>query len=386
MMSVPIASDKVFDAVARFSDPSRRRARAAHRSRGHERPAGRERRAPGGRRGPSHVHLPLAVRLPRRRGDREPAAARAAVADPWFAEWRAVEAEHLVEIGDAFAPAPMLTAELAAAELVGLDRLREFGAAAVRRAATRWPGLRRRIRCGSRRSATRSCSRCRCRASSGARSSSAAATASCSSPSGAHRRAVVLPDSLRRREVGAARLVDERLEVEFPRRRVRGARAGGGLMALRDPGAPAPQPALRGRRPGRPRSAAVRRPRCGPGATTAGTTGPTIRSSACPTTRSPARPASAVGPFVAALHRGGTRGGGAPRERGARAHARRQGRRRRVRADPRGAASGVRRRARRPTSRSPDAGCRRADRTAIPEPRPASGARRAPRVQNIDVE
>ena len=38
---------------------------------------------------------------------------------------------------------------------------------------------------------------------------------------GAYRRAVVLPDSLQRRDVGAARLVDERLEVEFPRRRAR---------------------------------------------------------------------------------------------------------------------------------------------------------------------
>ena len=32
---------------------------------------------------------------------------------------------------------------------------------------------------------------------------------------GPHRRAVVLPDSLRRRDVGAARLVDDRLLVEF---------------------------------------------------------------------------------------------------------------------------------------------------------------------------
>lgn len=47
----------------------------------------------------------------------------AAVRDPWFAQWRRTHDELLSTIGDAFAPLPMLRAELAAEEVVGLDRL-----------------------------------------------------------------------------------------------------------------------------------------------------------------------------------------------------------------------------------------------------------------------
>lgn len=49
------------------------------------------------------------------------------VTDPWFAGWRASQADHLVEIDEGFAPLPILRAELAREELVGLDRLRRFG-------------------------------------------------------------------------------------------------------------------------------------------------------------------------------------------------------------------------------------------------------------------
>ena len=51
------------------------------------------------------------------------------VTDPWFERWREVQAEHLATIQSSFAPLPVLRAELAGDELVGLDRLREFGAA-----------------------------------------------------------------------------------------------------------------------------------------------------------------------------------------------------------------------------------------------------------------
>jgi arsenite-transporting ATPase len=51
------------------------------------------------------------------------------VADPWFDRWRELHAEHLATIEAGFAPLPILRAELAADELVGPDRLREFGAA-----------------------------------------------------------------------------------------------------------------------------------------------------------------------------------------------------------------------------------------------------------------
>jgi arsenite/tail-anchored protein-transporting ATPase len=50
------------------------------------------------------------------------------VTDPWFERWRELHAEHLAAIESSFAPLPVLRAELAADELVGIDRLRAFGA------------------------------------------------------------------------------------------------------------------------------------------------------------------------------------------------------------------------------------------------------------------
>ncbi len=49
------------------------------------------------------------------------------VTDPWFAQWKELHATHLAAIEEGFAPLPVLRAELAAEELVGLDRLRSFG-------------------------------------------------------------------------------------------------------------------------------------------------------------------------------------------------------------------------------------------------------------------
>jgi arsenite/tail-anchored protein-transporting ATPase len=49
-----------------------------------------------------------------------------AITDPWFAEWKARHAEHLGAIEEGFAPLPILRAELAADELVGIDALRRF--------------------------------------------------------------------------------------------------------------------------------------------------------------------------------------------------------------------------------------------------------------------
>src|SRR3954447_23216873 len=51
------------------------------------------------------------------------------VTDPWFAKWRELHAEHLATIEAAFAPLPVLRAQLAGDELVGADRLREFAGA-----------------------------------------------------------------------------------------------------------------------------------------------------------------------------------------------------------------------------------------------------------------
>jgi arsenite-transporting ATPase len=50
------------------------------------------------------------------------------VSDPWFDRWKAAHAEHLDQIEQGFAPIPVLRAELAAEELIGLDRLRPFAA------------------------------------------------------------------------------------------------------------------------------------------------------------------------------------------------------------------------------------------------------------------
>jgi arsenite-transporting ATPase len=48
------------------------------------------------------------------------------VTDPWFKAWRETQAEHLATIEEGFAPLPVLRADLAADELVGTERLRAF--------------------------------------------------------------------------------------------------------------------------------------------------------------------------------------------------------------------------------------------------------------------
>lgn len=53
----------------------------------------------------------------------------ASVQDPWFDRWKALQAEHLATIESGFAPLPVLRSELAEAEVVGIDALRSFGEA-----------------------------------------------------------------------------------------------------------------------------------------------------------------------------------------------------------------------------------------------------------------
>lgn len=50
-----------------------------------------------------------------------------AVSDPWFEDWKQRHLDHLATIEEGFAPVPVLRAELTPHELVGVDRLREFG-------------------------------------------------------------------------------------------------------------------------------------------------------------------------------------------------------------------------------------------------------------------
>ena len=48
------------------------------------------------------------------------------ITDPWFKKWHELHAEHLATIESSFDPLPVLRAPLAADELVGPDRLRDF--------------------------------------------------------------------------------------------------------------------------------------------------------------------------------------------------------------------------------------------------------------------
>jgi arsenite-transporting ATPase len=48
------------------------------------------------------------------------------VTDPWFDRWKAAHEEHLATIEESFSPLPVLRARLASDEMVGVDRLRRF--------------------------------------------------------------------------------------------------------------------------------------------------------------------------------------------------------------------------------------------------------------------
>jgi arsenite-transporting ATPase len=137
-----------------------------------------------------------------------------AIDDPWFAQWKATQSGHLEVIKDAFAPLPVLTADLAGHELVGCEQLARFADDlygthdAVERLSEVEPlrvdvvgdalvlsvhlpfTERRDVQLGR-------------------------TNEELFLTVGPHRRALVLPDSLVRREVGSARLEGDRLEVEF---------------------------------------------------------------------------------------------------------------------------------------------------------------------------
>jgi arsenite-transporting ATPase len=137
-----------------------------------------------------------------------------AVQDPWFKAWREAHAEHLATIEEGFAPLPVLRADLASDELVGIDRLRAFARdlydgedplqvmhdgeslEVVRRGTTTVLCLplpfcdHDELEVGRR-------------------------DADLLVRVGQYRRAIHLPDSLQRREVGRAVLRGGRLEVEF---------------------------------------------------------------------------------------------------------------------------------------------------------------------------
>jgi arsenite/tail-anchored protein-transporting ATPase len=137
-----------------------------------------------------------------------------AVTDPWFKAWKEAHAEHLTTIESGFAPLPVLKAELAAEELVGLDRLRRFGDVIygdLDAAGVLYAGEPLRI---TRRASTYVLSLALPFAELddievGRKGDELFVRV------GPYRRALLLPDSLRKREVGEAKFRADRLEITF---------------------------------------------------------------------------------------------------------------------------------------------------------------------------
>jgi arsenite-transporting ATPase len=138
----------------------------------------------------------------------------AGLTDPWFDGWKGIQAAHLETIEAAFAPVPILAAELAAEELVGVERLAPLAEQLY----------------GALDPAALLCDLepMRVLEIDGALTLSLHLPFTAKSDIelgrhrdelflavGPHRRAVVLPDALARREVVGARLDGDRLEVEF---------------------------------------------------------------------------------------------------------------------------------------------------------------------------
>jgi len=137
-----------------------------------------------------------------------------AVTDPWFQDWKARHAEHLESIEQGFAPLPILRAELASDELVGVDALRTFAGhlyADLEPAAVLHPGEPLQVVAkGTAYELTLELPFAdKDELELGRRDDELLIRV------GSHRRALLLPDSLRRREVRAASLRDGRLRVTF---------------------------------------------------------------------------------------------------------------------------------------------------------------------------
>ena len=160
---MPLAGDGVFAAVRRFYDAARRRARAAHRRRHHERAARREPGAARRRRSAAHVHVPLAVRLPRRRRDREPDAARRARPIRGSSGGRTRRPRTSRDRQPRSRRCRCSRRSSPPKSCSGSDRLDAFADGALRRRRVRPTGCPTSSRSGSRPTATRWCSRCTCR-------------------------------------------------------------------------------------------------------------------------------------------------------------------------------------------------------------------------------
>lgn len=138
----------------------------------------------------------------------------AAVTDPWFESWKRVHKEQLAVIEESFAPVPVLPAPLLSDEPVGVDALAALAAEVYG------------DRVGDERFHVDDPLRVRARGTAMVLDLAlpcaerddvevARVNGELLVAVGPHRRSVALPDSLHRRDVAAARLVDGRLEVEF---------------------------------------------------------------------------------------------------------------------------------------------------------------------------
>lgn len=137
-----------------------------------------------------------------------------AVSDPWFARWKAAHAEHLAEIEQGFAPVPVLRVPLQPTEQVGAAALRAF---ADQLYGDEDPTARfgRREPMRVRRQGDLAHLEIDLPFSDRDELDLGRAGDELLIRVGPYRRAVVLPDTLRRREVASARLHEGRLQVTF---------------------------------------------------------------------------------------------------------------------------------------------------------------------------
>jgi arsenite-transporting ATPase len=137
-----------------------------------------------------------------------------AASDPWFDAWRATQAEHLAAIDDSFAPLPVFRAEHTGNEVVGLEALEQLG-------ERLWQGTdpsRRLVDDQPLRIVRRDEDVVLCVELPFADRDEVELTRNADElfiALGPHRRNLVLPDSLRRRDLRSATMVDGRLEVVF---------------------------------------------------------------------------------------------------------------------------------------------------------------------------
>jgi arsenite/tail-anchored protein-transporting ATPase len=137
-----------------------------------------------------------------------------AVSDPWFDEWRRTQAVHLADVEADFAPLPVLRAELAAREVIGREALTAWAAALwgdTDPAGRLVDGSPLRLH----RDADGHLLTVELPFAERGELDVTQVGDELVITLGALRRALALPDSLRRRQVGAARLTDGRLEVRF---------------------------------------------------------------------------------------------------------------------------------------------------------------------------